>query len=109
MSSLPYLYKRDIPVNIHLWNLTDRANDIIDGRINAIGEVTLTANATSTTVTDNKFDSSMVVLLQPKTANAAAAIGTTYITDANKTKGQFVITHANNAQVDRTFAYVRLG
>lgn len=108
-NTLPDLYKRDIPVNIHLWNLTDRVNALSAGRSNATGEVTLTAGATSTTVIDNKFESSMVVLLQPKTANAAAAIGTTYITDANKTKGQFVITHANAATVDRTFAYVRLG
>jgi len=107
--SLAYLHKRDIETRTHLWNLTDAVNGLIDGRPNVTGEVTLTANAASTTVTDNKFESGMVVLLQPKTANAAAALATTYITDANKTKGAFTITHANNAQVDKTFAYVRLG
>jgi len=107
--SLPYQQKRDLPVNIHLWNLTDAINSLIDGRSNATGTVTLTANAASTTVTDNKFESSMTVLLQPKTANAAAALSTTYIADADKSKGSFVITHANNAQVDREFGYVRLG
>jgi hypothetical protein len=39
----------------------------------------------------------------PMTANAAAALATTYIVPA---KGQFVITHANNAQADKTFRYV---
>ncbi len=107
--SIPYQYKRDIPVTTHLWNLTDAINSLIDGRSNATGTVTLTANAASTTVTDNKFESSMAVLLQPKTANAAAALATTYITDANKSKGSFTITHANNAQVDKEFSYVRLG
>lgn len=106
---LPALYKRDIPVNIHLWNLTDRVNVLGDGASNATGEVTLAAGTTTTTVTDNKFESSMVVVLQPKTANAAAALATTYITDANKSKGSFVITHANAATLDRTFGYVRLG
>jgi hypothetical protein len=107
--SLPYQQKRDLPVNIHLWNLTDAVNGLIDGRGNVTGEVTLTAGATSTTVTDNKFESGMTVLLQPKTANAAAALTTTYIADTDKTKGAFTITHANNAQVDRTFSYVRTG
>lgn len=105
--SLPYLYKRDIPVNIHLWNLTDRANELADGRSNAVGSVTLTANTTTTTVTDNKFQSSMYPVLCPLTANAAAAIGTTYV--SARTKGSFTLTHANNAQVDRSFGYVRFG
>lgn len=107
--SLPYQHKRDLPVNIHLWNLTDAINGLIDGRPNVTGVVTLTANAASTVVTDNKFESGMAVLLQPKTANAAAALATTYITDANKTKGAFTITHANDAQIDKVFAYVRIG
>lgn len=107
--SLPKQQKRDLPVNIHLWNLTDAINLIQEGRTNAVGEVTLTANTTSTTVTDNNFESAMAVLLQPKTSNAAAALATTYIADTDKTKGSFVITHANAATLDRTFAYVRLG
>ena len=44
-----------------------------------------------------------------KTANAAAEIGngTMYIGAVNN--GAFVVTHANNAQADRTFLYVALG
>lgn len=107
--SLPIQQKRDLPVNVHLWNLTDAINLIQQGRSNAVGTVTLTAGATSTVVTDNNFESSMVVLLQPKTANAAGALATTYIADGDKGKGTFTITHANAASLDRTFAYVRLG
>lgn len=107
--SLPKQQKRDLDPKVHLWNLTDAINLIQEGRSNAVGEVTLTAGAASTTVSDNNFESAMVVLLQPKTANAAAALSTTYIADADKTKGSFIITHANNAQADRTFGYVRLG
>jgi hypothetical protein len=107
--SLPKQQKRDLPVNVHLWNLTDALNLLQEGRSNAVGTVTLSAGVTSTTVTDNNFESSMVVLLQPKTANAAAALATTYVADADKSKGSFTITHANAATLDRTFAYVRLG
>jgi hypothetical protein len=105
--SLPYLYKRDIPVNIHLWNLTDTANALIDGRSNAVGTFTLTAGATTTDVEDNLFQSDMVPVWSPMTANAAAAVGTTYL--SARTKGGFTITHTNNAQTDRTFGYVRFG
>jgi hypothetical protein len=49
------------------------------------------------------------VFLSPQTANAAAALATTYVQAADITKQQFVITHANNAQTDKTFGWVVLG
>jgi hypothetical protein len=79
--------------------------DLFFGRSNAIGEFTLTAGAASTTVTSTNCGDGSNITLRPKTANAAAALSTTYITDANITRGQFIVTHANNAQVDRTFGY----
>jgi hypothetical protein len=105
--SLPYQQKRDLAVNIHLWNLTDAINSLIDGRSNATGTVTLTANATTTVVEDNKFQSDMIPVLSPMTANAAAALGTTYV--SARTKGSFTLTHANAATTDRSFGYVRFG
>lgn len=70
------------------------------------GTVTLTANAASTTVVHSSINADVVISLMPTTANAAAALGTTYIVPA---KGQFVINHANNAQVDKTFAWAVAG
>jgi len=82
-------------------------NALIDGKLNVTGTVTLTANAASTVVSDNKFESAMVPVFTPMTANAAAAIATTYV--SSRDKGSFTLTHANNAQTDRSFAYVRFG
>ena len=81
-------------------------NQLIRGRSNAVGSVTLTASATSTTVT-GAFNRNAVVLLSPQTANAAAALATTHavVTDANTV----TITHANAGSTDRSFAYVVLG
>ena len=79
------------------------------GRSNAVGTVTLTASAANTTVTDNNCASGSTVLFTPTTANAAAEIGngTMYLSSvANKS---FTITHANNAQADRTFRYAIIG
>lgn len=67
------------------------------------GTVTLTANAASTTLTDARLTESSVIGLMPTTANAAAALATTYI--GTRAIGSATITHANNAQADKTFAY----
>ncbi len=77
------------------------------GRSNATGSVTLAANTTTTTVTPINCAAGSAVFLCPTTANAAAALSTTYVSTV--AKQSFTLTHANNAQVDRTFYYVCLG
>lgn len=77
------------------------------GNLNNTGVVTLTANAASTTVADSRAGAFSFIGLMPTTANAAAALATTYI--ASQGKKTFTITHANNAQVDKTFTYCILG
>lgn len=77
------------------------------GRSNALVLATLTANTTTTTVTAPNCASGSAVLLSPTTANAAAALATTYVSTISN--GSFVLTHANNAQTDRTFRFVTLG
>jgi hypothetical protein len=82
---------------------------LIDGRNNAVGTVTLTASVTTTVVTRTNANANGYVFLMPLTATAAGALATTYILAANITKTGFTITHANAVSVDRTFAYVMLG
>ena len=78
---------------------------LIQGRSNASGTVTLTASTTTTTITDETINGNAGVFFEPTTANAAAekANGTMH---ASVAAGQITITHANNAQVDRTFYYL---
>ena len=82
-------------------------NRVIEGRTDNYGSVTLTANAATTTVTNQWASENSTILLSPRTANAAAAIAASYVT--SKLNGSFVITHANNAQTDRTFDYAMIG
>lgn len=90
-------------------------NEIMRGRTNNVGAVTLTANAASTVITLPKgvFSKDSAILFDPLTANAAAelAAGTLYITEANRnvTSRSITITHANNAQADRSFRYTITG
>jgi len=79
-------------------------NNNADGQT---GTVTLTANAASTTLTDVRLTASSYIGLMPTTANAAGAIATTYI--GTRAIGSATITHANNAQADKTFIYCIIG
>jgi hypothetical protein len=78
-------------------------NETRRGKTNNGGEVTLTANAATTTLSDPLITKNTGIFLQPTTTNAAGALATTYF-DA-PTPGSIVIRHANNAQADRTFKY----
>jgi len=81
-------------------------NRLINGELTVVGEVTLTANSATTTVTDQRAAAGRsIALVQPQTANAAAAMNTWWIDPADVGVGTFVIRHANNAQTDRTFNY----
>ena len=77
----------------------------MQGKIQCVNEITLTANAAATVFQDLRISIQSCIHFDPRTANAAAEIGngTIYILDANRAKGQVTITHANNAQVDRTY------
>lgn len=80
---------------------------LIRGRSNAVGSITLSASATSTVVSFANCSSQSHVFLSPRTANAAAALATTYI--ASVTNKSFTIAHASAATTDRTFGFVVLG
>ncbi len=77
-----------------------------EGKTNATGTFTLTASATTTTVPAPTCSPSSVVIWSPQTQHAANDMATTSVVAQY---GQFVLTHANNARVDRTFGFVVLG
>jgi hypothetical protein len=79
--------------------------DLRLGYVGTLGDVTLTINVASTTVTLYGCSSTSLVALVPLTAHAAAEIatGNCYVVPA---KGSFTINHTNNAVADRKFRYV---
>ncbi len=79
------------------------------GKLNCTGSVTLVTSAATTTVTDTRIGDASVIDFMPTTANAAGEIATMYVSSRDPDNNQFVITHANNAQADRTFAYSIIG
>lgn len=95
------------PGETSLARIVRSIRDLYEGRSNAVGTLTLAAGTTTTTVQFINCSISSKVFLSPTTANAATAVGTTYV--SSKGAGSFTLTHANNAQTDRTFDYVCIG
>ena len=87
--------------------LAESINELREGKINAVGSITFTANAATTTLTDRRVGPNSRVLLMPTTENAATAMNTWWIT--GRGDGTAVVNHANNAQTDRSFDFVVLG
>jgi hypothetical protein len=83
--------------------IVDAIRQLVEGRNNAVGQFTLTPGATTTTVSHPNCSVDCRPLFSAVTANAAAAMATTFISAISQ--GQFVVTHASNAQADRTFNY----
>lgn len=90
-----------IPQETDTFRIVQAIRQIIQGRSDAVLEVTLTPGATTTVVPWINCSTESKVFLSPKTANAAAAIPTTYVSAV--VQGGFTLTHANNAQADKVF------
>lgn len=98
------------PAGATLREAVTAINELAAGRSNATATVTLTANVTSTTYTGPNVNENAQVFLFPRTANAAAAVATTYASISRIAGVNTVtITHANTATTDRTFAIAVLG
>jgi hypothetical protein len=97
------------PAETAPYRIVNAIRQLAAGRSNAAGSVTLAAGAASTLVAAPNCAAASQVFLFPRTAHAAAELagGTCYVSAV--ANGSFTVTHANNAQTDRTFAYVCLG
>lgn len=84
---------------------------LMRGKSNNTGDITLSTSTVATTFVDVRLTSGSSVNFDPKTANAAAEIGagTMYVLTANRNDGTWTITHASNAQNDRTFRFAITG
>jgi hypothetical protein len=89
--------------------VVERLNNMLQGRLNVTLIITLAANAGSTTVIDSRIGPFTHLNFSALTADAAAelAAGTMFVSEQKD--GSAVITHANNAQADRTFNTIIVG
>lgn len=91
----------------HRRKIAEGVERALNGKVRSVGSITLTANAASSTLTDEKIGPLSFIALYPTTANAAAIVAATYV--SARTDKSATITHTNNANADKTFMYVVLG
>jgi hypothetical protein len=91
-----------------LATVLDRINK---GKFNATVDFTITANASTSTIVDQRIAPTSAIILDPMTANAAQCLasGNCYILGSDRSNGSAIMTHANNAQTDRTFRVLIIG
>ena len=95
----------------HRQQISQSVNQVLTGKTNNVLDVTLTASAASTTITDARIGVNTALIFTPATANASAEIGagTIYVVTTSRVNGSVAVTHANNSQTDRTFKVVLVG
>ncbi len=79
-------------------------NNIMNGKINSTGNVTLTNSSATTTLSDARIGSTSVILFMPTTSDAS----TTTIHVTARQKGQATLNHAN-ATTTRSYGYIVFG
>lgn len=98
-------------VTAYVRRLWDAIHAVRLGKLEVVQELTLTANAATTTFNRLGVSPQTGIIFDPKSANAAAelAAGTMFVTTANRSNDSFIVTHANNAQNDRLFHVITIG
>jgi hypothetical protein len=99
------LYRED--EKLHRRHLAETINRINGGKFNAVATLTLTPNATSTTLSDSRIGGQSYIDLCPTTASAATAKPSIYID--TQLKGTAVVHHASSAATDQTFNVLIIG
>jgi hypothetical protein len=101
----PPLFHRDEVTHRQL--ISGYLREAHQGHLGNVGTVTLATGALTTAVIDLRAGAFSFIGLMPTTANAAGALGTTYV--SSRSAEGFTITHANTVTADRTFVYCILG
>lgn len=91
----------------HRRQLAQSIGDTIQGKLNAVTNVTLAANVTTTTLTDARIGANTFIGFSPLTAHAASAAASLYV--SAQQKGSATLTHASSANTDQTFAVLLIG
>lgn len=91
----------------HRRQIAQLANNLLQGKMSCVIQVTLAANVTTTTVTDKRIGANTYLGFQPLTADAAGALSGLYV--SAQQNGSATLTHANTATTDRTFNVLIVG
>lgn len=100
----------DVPSWVSI--IAAKVNQILRGKTNNVGEVTLTPSSLTTDVTVpvGVFGEKTVFLFMPITANAAAHFDNVFwVSSSDPSTGQYTITHQSAPHTDLTFRVAYVG
>lgn len=81
--------------------------NIDSARLDWVGEFTLRANQTTTTLSDTRIALNSAVIWAPVSANAAASMNNLYLSTI--ASGSIILTHSNTADADKRYRFVIIG
>lgn len=87
--------------------ISEVVNNLMNGKSNNIGTVTLAQSSATTTLTDARIGVESVILFTPTSSHAASEMAHLYI--SAQTSGEATITHRNTGHSDLHFQYVIIG
>ena len=105
--NLPVLAGVVAKVIVWLGQARDVINNIMRGKTNNGGSVTLTASSTSTTLADPLIGGSSKLFFTARTANAAAVASSLRYDDPDNQT--VTLHHSSDANIDLTFDYIVVG
>lgn len=82
-------------------------NNLVEGKSNNTDTVILNSSGTETTIFNERVGINSVILLSPRSANAAGESDHIFI--KSKAKGSFVIGHRNHGHSDVELDYIVVG
>ena len=82
-------------------------NNVMDGKINSTGEITLTASSTTSILGDARIGLNSVILFMPRSANGRTALNTLYV--SARASGSATLNHASSSNNDQNLSYVIIG
>ena len=97
-------YRRLSPLGDKPRTISTVVNNILDGKVNSTGSITLTNSSATTTLSDDRIGADSVIIFMPTTSNASSE----NIHVTARQKGQATLNHAN-ASTTRSFDYVIFG
>jgi len=97
------------PVETDTRKIVQAVRQTIDGKTNNTGTITLDASVATTKFIDARCGAESVIVFMATTANAASEMATGAMYVSTRGKQNFILTHTNNVQTDRTFDYIIVG
>ena len=105
----PFIGPGDLDLAEWVREAAEIVNSVRDGKLNSVGSLTLTANSTTTTLTDPRIGPNSHISLTATSVTAAAAVASASGVFVTPGDGSATITHDSTADTDRNFTYAILG